>query len=185
MSSCSRATSPHTLDRDDDALLAPLAQATEGMAVYGHRDERGLADATKLVRPIALEKLTVDAPGWELQQSSPTEDACNVDGDLDEGTACSWWGLGTGVSGPVRVDGLLWGHHVVRVVRPDPSQGRSLARVLSAIGSATGFDDIAHASDRSRRIRGQRCMVAVRDVGWTRRVRRSRGRPRVVLDRDR
>ena len=98
------------------------------------------------------------------------------DGDLAEGTSCSWWGVGTGVSGPVRVDGLLWGRHVVRVVRPDPSQGRSLARVLSAIGSATGFDHVLMQQIDHAAFAVNAAWSLFGTWGGTRRVRGSRAR---------
>ena len=126
---------PGELDRDDTALLAPLAAATEGMAFHGRNVAEGKVDATKLVRPIALEHLGVQAPGWTIAHLGV---ACDEHDDLPEGNSCSWLGDGGVASGPIRIDGLLWGHHVVRVVRPDPSQGRSLARSISAMGS--GFE---------------------------------------------
>ena len=131
-----------TLPRDDDGLFAPLAVATEGIAVHGGTDGAGHVDATKLIRPIALEHVAITAPGWT--KVTPTDDSCTLDGtaDLDEGSSCAWWGTGDTSSGPVRIEGLVWNRPFVRIVQPDPSQGRSVARILSAIG--TGFEaDVA------------------------------------------
>ena len=79
------------LARDDVAMFAPLAAATEGMAVRGGVDEHGHVDATKLARPIAIEQVKLDTPGWELAAGFGT--ACPRDSeDLTEGTSCWWWG---------------------------------------------------------------------------------------------
>lgn len=123
--------------RDEDALLAPLAASTDGMAVRtGAVKAPELIDATLLVRPISLDHITVKAPGWT--QIAPTQQpACGdeVDKLLAEGSSCTWWGEGDASAGPIVVEGLLWGKRTQRMLRPDSSRARELARELSALGT--------------------------------------------------
>jgi hypothetical protein len=123
------------LERDDDATFAELASSTEGMAVRGGIDEHGVVDATMLVRPISLDHVKVTDDGWTAKPL--TDDACDQRDTLREGSSCSWWGQGDAKSGPVTIEGLVWGHRVLRTIVPDPARARSLARSLTAIG---GFD---------------------------------------------
>ncbi len=123
--------------RDEDAKLAPLAAATDGMAVRsGVVKHPGLVDATLLVRPISLDRIVVKAPGW-TKITPGAQVACGDESDLllAEGNACTWWGEGDVSSGPIVVEGLLWGKRTQRLLRADPTRGRDVARELSAFGS--------------------------------------------------
>jgi hypothetical protein len=121
--------------RDEDGRLAALAAATDGMAVRaGPIDEPGHLDATLLVRPISLDRVTIKAPGWTELDVSPDRTHCGNEPDelLREGQSCSWWGEGDASSGPVVVEGLVWGKRVQRLLRPDANRARDVARELSA-----------------------------------------------------
>jgi hypothetical protein len=137
------------LARDDEALFAPLALATEGVSMRGHASDDTPVDATVLARPIALEQVTIDGQGWT--QLSLTEDTCSFDNaakpTFDEGRACTWWARGTAVSGPVTISGLIWNKRITRVVQPDAGQARAVARRLSAIESFE--DELATEIDRA------------------------------------
>ena len=67
---------------------------------------------------------------------------------MKEGESCEWWGHGAVAAGPIEIDGALWNHHVVRVLRPDPTAARTLARSLSAFGSSLG-DQLDAEIDRA------------------------------------
>ena len=120
--------------RDEDAKLAPLAAATDGMAVrVGPLAEPRQHDATLLVRPISLDRIQVKAPGWtELDLSLDRAHCGEGDEPLHEGQSCTWWGEGDVASGPVVVEGLVWGKRVQRLLRPDANRARDVARELSA-----------------------------------------------------
>jgi hypothetical protein len=121
------------LVRDDAIDLAPLAAATDGIAVRVHRSDDKPLDATVLVRPISIDQVTVTAPGWSQFVPATGLAACGAEGldQLPEGHACSWWGHGDRTSGPIAIAGLVWGRRVTRVMRPDPSHGLEVARELS------------------------------------------------------
>lgn len=125
------------LVRDEAAMLASLAAATDGMAVRaGPLAEREVHDATMLVRPTSLDDITITAPGWTAIGPASGREACGREGisRLREGESCTWWGEGESASGPVVVAGLVWGKRVVRMLRPDPTRARDVARELSASG---------------------------------------------------
>lgn len=143
------------IQRDDETLLAPLATATEGLAVRLGLVDQHPVDATMLLRPIELAHVTVSAPGWTMIKPDDAAHVCGGDpaGDPDalgEGTACTWWGQGTAVSGPISIAGLVWNKRVTRVLRPDPAHARDVARELSALRTLDetaqrGADTAAHA----------------------------------------
>lgn len=127
-----RATEPR---RDEDAKLAPLAAATDGMAVrLGPLDDPKQLDTTLLVRPISLDMVKVKAAGWTAIDIPSGAAHCGSDpeGLLREGQSCTWWGEGDSSSGPVVVEGLVWGKRVQRLLRPDAGRARDVARELSA-----------------------------------------------------
>ena len=128
-------------ERDDDTALAPLAAATAGLAARTTSGTR--FDATVLVRPISLDRVAVRAPGWTAIDAE--HGACEglVDASLGEGEACAWWGRGRPSTGPIVVEGYLWGRRVTRVVRPDPARGIELARALTATGTLDHEADLA------------------------------------------
>ena len=120
---------PGKLERSDDDRFATFAAMTQGIAVRGGVDDKGSVDATLLARPIALDHVEVTAPGWK-----------QISGDcgtqvttMPEGESCDWWARGTAVAGPVKVIGLLWNKRFERLVRPDPSRARQVARELSTM----------------------------------------------------
>jgi hypothetical protein len=109
-----------SLERDDNSLLAKLAARTEGVGfATSHGDA---ADATELVRPIAIEKLCVTAPGLRL--------TCPAAETLEEGHAREWSGEGSG--GPIRITGLVWNHAIDRTVMATDDHTLALARRLVA-----------------------------------------------------
>jgi hypothetical protein len=111
-------------------MFSPFAALTEGIVVRGRIGSKAV-DATMLARPITLDAVEIRAPGWTTFQ--PHQDACElVNGaELAEGVECTWWGQGKAASGPIAISGLLWNKRFTRLVRPDPSQARELARELS------------------------------------------------------
>ncbi|MGE5186193.1 MAG: VWA domain-containing protein, partial [Acidobacteriota bacterium] len=122
-----------TLARADDDRFAPLAAMTQGIAVHGRVDKHDAVDATLLARPIALEHVQLAAPGWTTLSVSGATCGIGDDGAIDEGRSCEWWGRGPAAAGPVTITGLLWNRRFERMVRPDPSRGRRLARALSVV----------------------------------------------------
>lgn len=123
--------------RDEEAHLAPLAAATDGMAVRaGHVEDPANLDATLLVRPISLDFVTVKAPGW-TQITPRSDSSCGDQTDvmMPEGASCTWWGEGDPSSGPIVIEGLVWGRRTQRLVQPDAQRGTDVARELSALGS--------------------------------------------------
>jgi len=120
--------------RSDEALLAGLAKATEGIAINASVGEKGEVDATMLLRPVSLDNVAITAAGWEMFERDE-ERTCQDLVALAAGMSCTWWGKGTADAGPITVEGMLWNHRFVRTLRPDPSQALTLARVLSNDGA--------------------------------------------------
>jgi hypothetical protein len=120
------------LTRADDSVLAPLAAATTGMAVFGGVEPDGQADATILARPISLDHITLRTPGWHPVKEAPT--TCVDDASLPEGTSCIWWGEGSASSGNVTIEGRAWNRVISKTMHPDLSRSLALTRLLSAIG---------------------------------------------------
>ena len=139
------------LQRNDDAILAPLAKATEGIEVNSGEH----VDATMLLRPTSLDHVEVKAAGWETFGVADMR-SCDELPELAEGNACEWWGKSTLATGPISIEGLLWNHRVSRVVSPDATQARTLARVLTA----------ANALDAELATQVARAAQAV-DVVWS------------------
>jgi hypothetical protein len=127
-----------SIERDDNITFGALAKATEGIGVFGRVDGEDQADALQLVRPIAFEQVKVRALGWTSIQPDSGHACADENGTLAEGSSCMWWGHGIAAVGPIELDGLLWNHRVERVLRPDPAQGRAVARELSVIASGLG-----------------------------------------------
>lgn len=147
------------LVRMDDLMLGELAASTGGIGVAAGMPEDHKLDATMLVHPLGIDRIKVTGSGWhDLQDlgSCPTIDRGD-DELLAEGMSCTWWGRGDAVSGPITFEGFLWGQHITRVLRADPSQGRHLARELTTSDSI--FDD-----DMKKRI--DRAAFAVNDA-WS------------------
>jgi hypothetical protein len=116
---------------DDDAPLTELAKATKGITTFAALDDGGAIDATMLLRPISIDRLDVTAAGWKRsEQIFDTRDCAET---LFEGDTCTWWGDGDGAAGPITITGLMWNTPLTRVVRADPSQSRTIARLLSVM----------------------------------------------------
>jgi hypothetical protein len=124
------------LERVDDVAMSPLATATEGMSTAASLDENGKLDARMLVRPIRIDRVVIAGEGWK--EMAPLESD-----SIDNGTSATWFAEGSPVAGPISITGFVWGHRITRVVHPDPSRGRSIARELSAAGSF--LDSEVHA----------------------------------------
>jgi hypothetical protein len=116
------------LVRDDANILAPLAKQTEGIAMHADIDTDGAIDAMPLVRPISLDNLSVETPGWQPLFDGPQ---CLDDSVLREGSACNVTGFGPPSGGAFQVTGMLWNTKVTRTITPDLRGARSLARLLS------------------------------------------------------
>jgi hypothetical protein len=123
------------LARFDDAVLAPLAAATTGIAVDGVLDETGHVDATILTRPISLDHVKLRAPGWQVLAGAKS--TCRDNESISEGSSCTWWGEGKAASGDVVFEGLVWNRAFSRTIHPEPAQALALARLLSAAGTFT------------------------------------------------
>ncbi len=116
---------------DDEAPLTELAKATKGITTFAALDDGGAIDATMLLRPISIDRLDVTAAGWKRsEQILDTRDCAE---NLFEGNTCTWWGDGDGAAGPITITGLLWNTPFKRVVHADPSQSRTIARLLSVM----------------------------------------------------
>jgi hypothetical protein len=114
------------LVRADDALFAPLAAATFGMAVRAATNAQLAADATMLARPTSFDNVAISGTGWS-QRDFPCAGS-----SVAEGTSCTWLASGAASAGRVVVAGDIWGRHVERVVELDRGEARTLARTLSA-----------------------------------------------------
>ncbi len=124
------------LERADDVLFGGLAEATQGIGVRGGTDTHGAVDATMLARPISLDHVAFEAPGWTRVEHGTC--ALEPDGSLAEGHACRWWGRGGVEAGPVTIEGLVWNKRFVRMVRPEPVYARELARELTMTNAVDG-----------------------------------------------
>ena len=122
-----------TTQRDDEGLLAGLAKPSEGVEVMAGDNP----DATMLLRPTSLDHVEVKAPGWDTFGFGPMPDCAGLD-KLAEGNACEWWAKTATTSGPITIEGLLWNHRVSRIVSPDASQARTLARMLAGANTLEG-----------------------------------------------
>lgn len=127
-------TDKATFVRDDEVTFGKLAQLTGGWS--GHLlgadgDQPPDFDAEELVRPIALDQVTLTAPGWEEASDAVGTDCRDspTASHMLEGTTCEWWGKSATGSDHVVVDGLLWNHPVHREV-PLVVQPQELARSL-------------------------------------------------------
>ncbi len=130
--------------RDDAIGLASLATATDGLPARAGLADDGTADAEVLVRPISIDELKIDAPGWTAAPVTPSNGACPLDpgSSLAEGRSCTWWGSGDSGSGPITIVGLVWGHRFERTIDPDPHQALAAARELSMMDGLA--DEVAH-----------------------------------------
>jgi hypothetical protein len=124
-------TGAGALLRSDDALFAPLAKATGGIAVSGAPDANGAVDASLLARPLSLDNVSIKGDGWK--ENTRDSRSCDLTFPLviTEGHSCVWWADGTSTTGDITVTGALWGTTVTKTVRPDARGARSLARILS------------------------------------------------------
>jgi hypothetical protein len=122
------------LERDDKEDLAQLAIATGGMFVRGGKLDSGVADATELVRPLALDHVSIHAADWSVEEVRGPQ--CGE--RILAGTSCQWWGRGPAGAGAIVVEGQLWGTNVHRVLAPSSSRGVAVARELSV---AKDIDD--------------------------------------------
>ncbi|MCX5744321.1 MAG: hypothetical protein NT062_17665 [Proteobacteria bacterium] len=139
-----------TMYRDDDAKLAGLAAATEGMLVQGGPDDDARpVDATRLVRPIELEHVTLSTPGWTPSANDEGEPRCDDDVTLAQGRACRWWGQSKRDAGkPITIGGKLWNKNITHVVTPSMARPLDVARELSMHGGLSNeqraqLDDLA------------------------------------------
>jgi hypothetical protein len=148
-----RATPPRgeSIFRADDIAFAQLARDTEGLAARATTFD-GPIDAAKLVRPIALEQVSVHAAGWVAGAIEANEPHCT--GDLAEGSACAWYGVDDDrqpeLAPSVTVEGLLWNHRVRRTITPDAGHRELLARMLTGFMANLGTAEhdlqvVAHA----------------------------------------
>ncbi|HUS26979.1 MAG TPA: vWA domain-containing protein [Kofleriaceae bacterium] len=109
----------------DRTQLGGIAELTEGIAVAAGVDEKEPLDATMLVRPLSIDKLTIKGRGWEDLGIGTCRDT------VSEGQSCTWWGQGTTIAGALTVEAWLWGHKLTKTLVPDATSARHLARELS------------------------------------------------------
>lgn len=124
-----------TVQRSDDALFAPLALATGGIAALVGSDEHGALDVLPLARPVTLDNITIGGTGWTANLSDDRPCPSEFEAPFAEGRSCVWWAEGKRTSGDITVTGWLWGRKVTRVVAPDASQARSVARMMSMLSA--------------------------------------------------
>jgi hypothetical protein len=96
-----------------------------------------------LARPTALDQLEIRAPGWDVFGGT-----CEDRASLHEGESCERWLDAIATTEPIVITGRLWGHRVTRVVQPDPTQQRTIARLLVGAQTAPGEleDDVDRAA---------------------------------------
>jgi hypothetical protein len=113
------------LVRDDTARWSALAEITEGI---GMRAGTGASlDALPLVRPISLDHIQIEAPGWTSLDGP--EAACEE--TLDEGRSCMWWATAKAATGDtIDVEGKLWNHRWRQKVALGDRGNIALARQL-------------------------------------------------------
>lgn len=116
------------LVRDDANVLTPLAKQTEGIVMSADVDDGGTIDAMPLVRPVSLDNIAIEAPGWSPLFDGPH---CLHDTLLREGSSCNFTAFGPPSGGPFQVTGMLWNTKITRTITPDLRGARSLARLLS------------------------------------------------------
>lgn len=145
------------LMRDDAHELAAIARATGGVAMRADLDDQGGVDALPLARPVTLDNLTVTAPGWTVLTSGRE---CQGDDQFDEGASCVWLADGTSASAPITVEGFLWGAKITRIVDPDVSQARSLARLLTH-HEGLAPDLVAHVQRAAQAVNDAWSLVAL------------------------
>lgn len=113
------------LSRTQEALGTALAESTGGIAVRVGADPD--PDATPLVRPVRIDDLAIEGPGWR-RFASAQPGSCGT--TLDEGHGCTLLAEGDALAGPLLVEGRIWGRRVQRIVTPDLGRRVELARVL-------------------------------------------------------
>jgi hypothetical protein len=161
------ASGAHTLDRDDDGLLAPLAAATAGIAMstIGSGDQ---LDALALVRPISLDHVRVIAPGYTALETAPITGTMCVDPapgsssiDLAEGSACTWWAIGPASGAAITVEGLVWGRRWRQVVELGDARDLGVAREMwSVLDHARAPELLAAADLAARAVNSQWSLLA-------------------------
>ena len=152
------------LSDEQPMALSQLAAQSGGM---GFRTATGdddtpahhADDATVLARPVALEHVAIDAPGW-----TPLEGGnCRADMRLDQGASCVW--LGTRppdtAAAPVRVTGTLWNRAFRRALVPSRADEVAAARAVRSLASQLD-DDLADDLDRASRAVGKAWSLVAR-----------------------
>jgi hypothetical protein len=107
-------------------------------------------DPTPLLRPIALDNIAIESPGWS---TSVLGQLGNCGDSLAEGGACTWWGTGDRIAGPIVIEGMVWGTKLSRVVTPDRAFAASVARDVleQCVADAIWDTTIAVPADVSHR----------------------------------
>jgi hypothetical protein len=129
------------ITRADEAVLAPLALTSGGMYVDGGVDKDGKIDVTGLTRPISLDNVKISGAGW--QESRVGEGPACGDGEtasIVEGSSCVHWAEGSRTAEALEITGHIWGRPFKRVVKPDASEKRQVARTLLGLGDIAAKD---------------------------------------------
>ena len=108
--------------------------------------DEGTHDVTMLLRPITLDRLTIKPSGWH---QITTSDGATCGDQLAEGHACTWFGEGGAIAGPIAIAGHVWNKKVERIVTPDPTRAVELARELDG-AVFLDEDSLAHAARLAR-----------------------------------
>ncbi|MFT3694849.1 MAG: VWA domain-containing protein [Kofleriaceae bacterium] len=137
--------------RDDALVLAPLAAATEGWAAFligETADATRHLDAEELLRPRAIENVTLKTSGWETYEYVDKGTDCLDNartGRLVEGSACEWWGHSDKAADTITFEGLAWNHPVRREITLVRDNER-VARTISGHHDASGDPELLRAA---------------------------------------
>jgi len=147
-----------SLDRDDEVVLAPLADATKGMPVRAYGGTDTTIDALALVRPISLDHVRVIAPTTDpLNSTAVAGTPCVVPGDADrvldlhEGDACTWWATGPSTVDSIAIEGLLWGAKWRRVIPLGEPDSVDVAREAWSVLDRDAMPGLTAAADAAAR----------------------------------
>lgn len=153
-------TSRKSLARDDDIALGHVAIESEGLAMRAMGNDNGQFDALELLRPLALERVTLHDEGWTEMSVEHTASTCSIDGasDLVEGNTCVFWGDAKTGATTLKLEGLLWNHKFSRVIEP-AGEPRMLARILTGFAAALG-DAETEIELAARAVNAQWSMIA-------------------------
>ena len=127
------------LHRDDELKLASLATRTEGVALRLGDDSVDVGiDATRLLRPVSIDRLKLVAQGWGSLPRDEGAPKCEDEMEVMQGEACTWWGQRESAGADaITVEGWIWGKRISRTMTPDRSRVLDVTRELSVRGGVS------------------------------------------------